>query len=78
MLIAIWNMGTNGTFYQDPGGDYFARLKPRKSPNPRHPHPNPSLTPHSRQHLLTGTKMEPALASPKSPDLMNLRVRGMF
>jgi transposase len=31
MLIAIWNMGTNGTFYQDPGGDYFARLNPGKA-----------------------------------------------
>ena len=28
MLIAIWNMGINGAFYDDPGGDYFTRLNP--------------------------------------------------
>jgi transposase len=33
MLIAIWNMGTNGTFYHDPGGDYFTRLNPDRARN---------------------------------------------
>ena len=28
MLVAIWNMVTNGTFYDDPGDDYFTRLNP--------------------------------------------------
>ena len=25
MLIAAWNMLTNGEFYRDPGADYFTR-----------------------------------------------------
>ena len=28
MLIAIWNMLTTGAFYDDPGGDFYARLDP--------------------------------------------------
>jgi len=31
MLTAIWHMGTTGTFYDDPGGDYFTRLHPDRS-----------------------------------------------
>ena len=33
ILIAVWNMLTNGTFYQDLGGDYYTRLKPEKYKN---------------------------------------------
>lgn len=33
MLTAIWHMLTNGTFYQDPGADYFTRLKPERAKN---------------------------------------------
>jgi transposase len=31
MLIAIWNMLTNGALYDDPGGDFYARLDPERS-----------------------------------------------
>jgi len=31
MLIAIWQMGTNGCLYQDPGADYFSRLHPERA-----------------------------------------------
>jgi transposase len=31
MLIAIWHMGTTGTLYDDPGGDYFTRLHPDRT-----------------------------------------------
>ncbi len=31
MLIAIWNMITNGVFYDDLGGDYYTRLNPEKT-----------------------------------------------
>jgi transposase len=31
MLIAIWNMLTNGDTYRDPGGDFYARLNPNKT-----------------------------------------------
>jgi transposase len=31
MLIAIWNMLTNGVFYEDPGGDFYARRNPDKT-----------------------------------------------
>lgn len=31
MLIAIWHMGTTGTLYDDPGGDYFTRLNPDRA-----------------------------------------------
>jgi len=33
MLIAIWNMLTNGAFYEDPGGDFYTRLNPDKAKN---------------------------------------------
>jgi transposase len=33
MLTAIWNMGTSGAFYDDPGGDYFTRLNPDRARN---------------------------------------------
>jgi transposase len=33
MLIAIWHMLTDATFYQDPGADYFTRLKPERAKN---------------------------------------------
>ena len=31
MLIAIWNMGTTGTLYDDPGADFFTRLHPEQA-----------------------------------------------
>jgi transposase len=31
MLIAIWNMLTTGAFYDDPGGDFYARLDPERA-----------------------------------------------
>jgi len=31
MLVAIWHMGTTGTLYEDPGGDFFARLHPDRA-----------------------------------------------
>ena len=31
MLIAIWNMLTNGVFYEDLGDDYYTRLNPDKT-----------------------------------------------
>ncbi len=31
ILIAIWNMITNGVFYDDLGGDYYTRLNPDKT-----------------------------------------------
>jgi transposase len=33
MLTAIWHMGTTGSFYDDPGGDYFTRLNPERARN---------------------------------------------
>jgi len=30
MLIAIWHMLTTGAFYDDPGGDFYARLDPER------------------------------------------------
>lgn len=33
MLIAIWHMLTNGTLYEDPGGDYYTRLNPDRAKN---------------------------------------------
>lgn len=33
MLVAIWNMITNGEFYNDPGADYYTRLKPERTKN---------------------------------------------
>jgi transposase len=31
ILIAIWNMGTTGTLYDDPGADFFTRLHPERA-----------------------------------------------
>ncbi len=31
ILIAIWNMITNGVFYDDPSGDYYSKLNPDKT-----------------------------------------------
>ena len=31
MLIAIWHMGTTGTLYDDPGGDFYTRLHPERA-----------------------------------------------
>ena len=31
MLIAAWNMLTNGEFYRDPGADYYTRHDPAKT-----------------------------------------------
>jgi len=33
MLIAIWNMLATGTFYSDPGADFYTRLNPDKAKN---------------------------------------------
>jgi hypothetical protein len=33
ILVAIWNMGTNGTFYEDPGGDCYTRRNPDRARN---------------------------------------------
>jgi transposase len=33
MLTAIWHMGTTGSLYIDPGGDYFTRLNPERARN---------------------------------------------
>lgn len=33
IIIAIWHMLTDGTFYQDPGADYYTRLKPERAKN---------------------------------------------
>jgi len=33
MLTAIWNMATNGAFYDDPGAGYFTRLHPDRARN---------------------------------------------
>ncbi|MGH9054330.1 MAG: IS110 family transposase [Acidimicrobiales bacterium] len=31
MLVAVWNMLTTGAFYDDPGGDFYARLDPERA-----------------------------------------------
>ena len=31
MIIAAWNMLTNGEFYRDPGADYYTARKPAKA-----------------------------------------------
>ncbi|MGO9035823.1 MAG: IS110 family transposase, partial [Mycobacterium sp.] len=31
MLVAAWNMLTNGEFYRDPGPDYYTRRVPAKT-----------------------------------------------
>jgi transposase len=31
MLVAIWNMLTNGEFYRDPGADYYTARQPAKA-----------------------------------------------
>jgi transposase len=31
MLVAIWNMGSTGTLYEDPGADFFTRLHPDRA-----------------------------------------------
>ena len=31
ILTAIWNIGTNGTLYDDPGADFYTRLHPDKA-----------------------------------------------
>jgi transposase len=31
ILTAIWNMGTTGTLYDDPGADFYTRLHPAKA-----------------------------------------------
>lgn len=33
LLTAIWNMGTTGAFYNDPGADFFTRLNPEQTKN---------------------------------------------
>ena len=48
MLIAIWNMGTNGCLYDDPGADYFNRLHPDSEKRAIH-----QLESHGLQRSLT-------------------------
>jgi len=31
LLIAIWHMGVTGTVYDDPGADYYTRLRPERA-----------------------------------------------
>ncbi len=31
MLVAIWNMTTTGTLYDDPGPDFYTRLHPDRA-----------------------------------------------
>lgn len=31
LLVAIWHMGTTGTLYEDPGADYYNRLRPERA-----------------------------------------------
>ena len=31
LLIAIWNMPTNGVFYDNLGADYYSRLNPERT-----------------------------------------------
>lgn len=31
LLVAIWHMGTTGTLYDDPGADYYTRLRPERA-----------------------------------------------
>lgn len=31
MLVAIWHMATTGTLYDDPGGDFYTRLRPERA-----------------------------------------------
>ncbi len=31
LLVAIWHMGITGTLYDDPGGDYYSRLRPDRT-----------------------------------------------
>lgn len=31
LLVTIWNMGTTGTVYEDPGADYYSRLRPERT-----------------------------------------------
>ena len=31
MLVAIWHMGVTGTLYDDPGGDFYTRLRPERA-----------------------------------------------
>jgi hypothetical protein len=33
MLTTIWHMGRDGTFYDDPGADFFTRLYPERAKN---------------------------------------------
>jgi transposase len=33
MLTIIWHMGTTGTLYDDPGGDFYSRLHPERAKN---------------------------------------------
>ena len=33
MLTVIWHMGTTGALYDDPGADFFTRLRPERHEN---------------------------------------------
>lgn len=31
MLVTIWNLGTTGALYTDPGADYYTRMRPDRT-----------------------------------------------
>jgi hypothetical protein len=33
MLTTIWHMTRDGTFYDDPGGDFYTKLRPERARN---------------------------------------------
>jgi hypothetical protein len=33
MLVAVWNMCSTGSYYKDPGEDFFTRLDPDRAKN---------------------------------------------
>lgn len=44
LLTLVWTMLTNGTYYDEPGSDYYTRRNPRSRQEPRHPStPSPRL-----------------------------------
>lgn len=56
MLIAIWNMITNGEFYDDPGADYYTRRKPEQTKN------RALAQLHKMGYDVTLTQVQPAVA----------------
>ena len=52
MLIAAWNMLTNGEFYRDPGADYYTS-QPREDQSPRR---QPTRSPRLHRHPHTARR----------------------